>query len=169
VKPNVAFQLDVLVTLSVLDRLIDLDPRSQTEAPLSRAESLRRMRAAVRRDLEWLLNSRRIATPPPVELAELNRSLYVYGLPDLSSVHLANPNEQHRLLQSIERLIETFEPRLKQVRVIRIEGEGSGNFQRLNFRIEGLLQMDPAPEPVSFDTMLDGVNQQYSIKPDRAA
>jgi len=165
----VAFQLDVLVTLSVLDRLIDLDPRSQTEAPLTRAESLRRMRAAVRRDLEWLLNSRRIASPPPPELAELNRSLYVFGLPDISSVHLANPNEQQRLLQNIERLIDTFEPRLRQVRVSRIDQDGLHNFQRMNFRIEGLLQMDPAPEPVSFDTILDGVSQQYSIKPDRAA
>ncbi len=162
-----AFQLDVLVTLSVLDRLIDLAPRNQNEAPLTRSESLRKMRAAVRRDLEWLLNSRSIASPPDPALRELNRSLYNYGLPDISSVHLSNPNEQRRLLQLIERAIEIFEPRLKDVRVTRLEDASLQSLHRMNFRIEGMLQMDPSPEHVSFDTILDGVNQQYSIKSER--
>jgi hypothetical protein len=34
-------QGDVTVTLSVLDRLIDQEPNSQVEAPLSRAQSVR--------------------------------------------------------------------------------------------------------------------------------
>jgi type VI secretion system protein ImpF len=161
----VAFQLDVLVTLSVVDRLIDTDPRNQAEAPLTRAESVRRLRAAVRRDLEWLLNSRRIAD---LALTELNKSVYVYGLPDISSVRLSERAEQQRLLLAIEKTIQIFEPRLSDVRVIPMLDTSKKAIQRLDFRIEGLLLMDPAPEHITFDTTLDAVNQNYKIKTDGA-
>jgi len=49
------------ITLSVLDRLIDREPELSQEPGLSRAQSVRILRAAVRRDLESLLNTRRIA------------------------------------------------------------------------------------------------------------
>jgi len=162
----VAFQLDVQVTLSVLDRLVDLDPRSSTEASPSRSETVRRLKAAVRRDMEWLLNSRRIALPPDLALQELNRSVYVYGLPDLSSVSLASYTEQDLLLKSIEKALRIFEPRLMNVEVTQIKDEVKKYIQRLDFKIEGLLMMDPAPEAISFDTSLDGVSQNYRVKSD---
>ena len=40
---------DAAVTLSVFDRLIDADPRSSSEVPLTRAQSVRTLRDAVRR------------------------------------------------------------------------------------------------------------------------
>jgi len=160
----VAFQLDVLATLSVLDRLIDTDPKNNAEASLTRSESVRRLRAAVRRDIEWLLNSRSIAVPPDAALIELNKSAYVFGLPDISSIQLSSHIEQNKLLASIERAIEIFEPRMKDVRVIPMLDASAKSIQRLDFRIEGLLLMDPAPEQVSFDTSLDGVNQTYRVK-----
>jgi len=162
----VAFQLDVQVTLSVLDRLVDLDPRSSTEASLSRSETVRRLKAAVRRDMEWLLNSRRIALPPDLALQELNQSVYVYGLPDLSSVSLASYAEQDLLLKSIEKALRIFEPRLINVEVTQIKDEAKKYIQRLDFKIEGLLMMDLAPEAISFDTSLDGVSQNYRVKSD---
>jgi len=75
---------DITVTLSVLDRLIDREPKSQTEAPLTRSQSVRMLKAAVQRDLEWLLNTRRIFQEPDESLKEINKSAYVYGLPDFS-------------------------------------------------------------------------------------
>jgi type VI secretion system protein ImpF len=50
----------------ILDRLIDLEPLNRQEAPMTRAESLRQLRAAVKRDLEWLLNTTRM----PIEVPE---------------------------------------------------------------------------------------------------
>ena len=47
------------VTQSVLDRLIDREPASRSEAALTRAQSVRQLKVSLRRDLEWLLNSRR--------------------------------------------------------------------------------------------------------------
>ena len=47
---------ETTITVSVLDRLIDLEPQSQVEAPPTRSQSVRTLKNAVRRDLEWLLN-----------------------------------------------------------------------------------------------------------------
>ena len=47
------------VTQSVLERLIDRDPGAQSEPAPTRAQTVRLLRASVRRDLEWLLNTRR--------------------------------------------------------------------------------------------------------------
>ena len=54
---------EATITLSVLDRLIDREPELSQEPGMSRAQSIRILRAAVRRDLESLLNTRRIAMP----------------------------------------------------------------------------------------------------------
>ena len=54
---------------SLLDRLIDEEPGNRGEAPDRRAQSLKELKDSVRRDLEWLLNSRR----PPVEPAQSRR------------------------------------------------------------------------------------------------
>ena len=45
--------------LPLLDRLLDDEPKSKSEAPMTRSVSLARLKIAVRRDLEALLNTRR--------------------------------------------------------------------------------------------------------------
>jgi len=147
-------QGDVTVTLSVLDRLIDREPKSQTEAPLTRSLSVRQMRAAVRRDLEMLLNTRRIADEPNESLREVNRSVYMYGLPDLSTYNINIPSDQSKLIRQIQADLKLFEPRLANVRVIPLEQPSNG-MQEFRIRIEGLLLMDPSPEPISFDTVIE--------------
>jgi type VI secretion system protein ImpF len=147
-------QGDVTVTLSVLDRLIDREPKNHTEAPLTRSLSVRQMRAAVRRDLEWLLNTRCIPDDPDESLREVNRSLYVYGLPDLSTYNINIPSDQSKLIRQIQSDLKLFEPRLANVRIVPLEQPASG-LQQFRVRIEGLLLMDPSPEPVSFDTVIE--------------
>jgi type VI secretion system protein ImpF len=144
---------DITVTLSVLDRLIDREPKAQTEAPLSRSQSVRILKAAVQRDLEWLLNTRRIADEPDESLKEINKSLYIYGLPDFSQYTMASLSDQAKLIKQILTTIKMFEPRLGSVRVVPVEAQESG-IQQFRLRIEAMLLMDPAPEPVSFDTVI---------------
>ena len=80
-------ELERTVQPSVLDRLTDVDPRRPADAPMSYAESLRSFKAAVQRDLEWLLNTRRAAAGSEVEeFEELRKSLYQFGMPDISSM-----------------------------------------------------------------------------------
>ena len=144
---------EITVTLSVLDRLIDREPKSQTEAPLTRSQSVRILKAAVQRDLEWLLNSRRIFQEPDESLKEVNRSLYIYGLPDLSQYTMVSASDQAKLLRHLLNTVKLFEPRLGNVRFVPLETTEKG-IQQFRLRIEAMLLMDPAPEPVSFDTVI---------------
>jgi len=145
---------DVTVTLSVLDRLIDAEPGNRVESPLSRAQSVRLLKNAVRRDLEWLLNSRRIFLEPDEALKEVNRSVYAYGLPDFSALTISSTTDQAKLVRQLLSAIKLFEPRLGNVRIVPVEPVARG-IQELRLRIEALLLMDPAPEPISFDTVIE--------------
>jgi len=145
---------DVSVTLSVLDRLIDREPGNSAEVHPSRTESVRQLKRAVRRDLEWLLNTRCNVPDPEESMQELSHSLYVYGLPDFSSYSMSSPDDQSRLLRHILAAIKLFEPRLGSVWLSPVEG-GVAGVQRVKLRIDAMLLMDPAPEPVSFDTYLE--------------
>jgi len=150
------------VTLSVIDRLIDVEPERKLEPPVSRAQSVRDLKAAVRRDLEWLLNSRKTIEDSPASLKEVGRSVYNYGLPDVTSLYLRSPKDQAFLLESIKAAVSFFEPRLLNVKV-RME-PGTDDKRVIRFAIEGLLRMDPAPEQVLFDTMLEPMSGQYQVK-----
>ncbi|HEY1897871.1 MAG TPA: type VI secretion system baseplate subunit TssE [Terracidiphilus sp.] len=145
---------ETTITISALDRLIDLEPDNHMENPLSRSQSVRLLKNAVRRDLEWLLNSRRIAEPPDEGLKELNRSTYVYGLPDLSALTMASTADKNRLVRQILSTINLFEPRLMNVRLVMVETADAGK-KDVRLRIEAMLRMDPVPEPVSFDTVIE--------------
>jgi len=155
------------VTLSVLDRLLDDDPKHSAEVPLSRPQSLRALKAGLKRDLEWLLNTRRTIDSPPDSSRETLRSVYHYGFADISSKSVLSPEDQGDLVKEMESAIALFEPRLKHVKV-RMESAGGGT-QRLSFVIEGLLQVDPAPEPVRFDTVLEIGTGQYAVKGEDSA
>ena len=76
------------VTQSVLERLIDRDPKSGSEGAPTRAQSVRLLRASVRRDLEWLLNTRRTPAAADEAYPEVAKSVYNYGLPDLNATQV---------------------------------------------------------------------------------
>jgi type VI secretion system protein ImpF len=151
------------VTLSVLDRLIDRDPKNHSEIPLTRAQSLRELKAALKRDLEWLLNTRETIDLAPDSARETCRSVYHYGFPDISSKSVSSGRDQSDLVREMEAAIAVFEPRLKRARV-RMEPVEGINYRALKFVIEGLLCMDPAPEPVRFDTVLELGKGEYEVK-----
>jgi type VI secretion system protein ImpF len=155
---------DTVVTQSVLDRLIDNEPSNQSEAGMTRAQSVRALKASLRRDLEWLLNTRRTAEAAGEEYPEASRSLFNYGFPDFTTFTFANPRDRQRLLRELENTIATFEPRLEAVRVVPVEIEGHEVQRAVRFYIEGLLKMDPAPEQVTFDTVLSLTSGEYQVK-----
>jgi len=157
------------VTLSVLDRLVDLDPKSPSaEVPLSRSESVRALKSGLRRDLEWLLNSRRTADGPGTALPEVETSIYNYGLPDFSNYSLASPKDQTKLVRVLQNTIKMFEPRLSNVKIVAIEVTTTGT-RAIRLRLEGLLMMDPAPEHVSFDTTLQLTTGDFRVENDSNA
>lgn len=156
-------QNEPAVTLSLVDRLIDEEPDNSREAPLSRSQSVRRHKAALQRDLEWLLNSRRIADEPDDSFEETNSSVYVYGLPDFSSMSMSAPRDKQALQRVLRETLRFFEPRLANVRIIPLESDDKTK-RTQRFRIEGMLLMDPAPEHISFDTVMHLSSGNYEIK-----
>ncbi len=154
--------------LSVLDRLIDHDPSRATEASASAAQSLRELKASLRRDIEWLLNTRRSIQEPPPGAAELERSLHVYGLPDICSMSLTSGQEFQRLARAMESSLVTFEPRLRAIRVKPAPAADSTS-RVLRFQIEGVLRVEPVPEHVTFDTVLELASGQYEVKGEPSA
>jgi type VI secretion system protein ImpF len=149
------------ITLSVFDRLIDLDPASSTEIEASRAASLRELKNAVRRDLEWLLNTRCHADDDVSENAEVRRSVAFYGLPDILGMSPKNPAEQKRLTKALETAIKQFEPRFLNP-VVTLEPVDAVDRQ-LRFRIEASLDIEPTPETVVFDTVLQTGSGEFAV------
>jgi type VI secretion system protein ImpF len=145
---------ETTVTVPVLDRLIDLEPGNEAENRPSRAQSERLLKRAVRRDLEWLLNTRRICEPPDEGLKLVNRSAYTYGLPDLSTLTMATSGDRNKLVSQILAAINFFEPRLANVRLTWVETADTVKSE-VRLRIEAMLRMDPSPEPISFDTVIE--------------
>jgi type VI secretion system protein ImpF len=156
------------VTQSVLDRLIDREPTTSVEAAPSRAQSVRQLKASLRRDLEWLLNSRRTPDAVDGEYQELERSLYNFGLPDVTSLSWDSARDRGRLARMIEQALATFEPRLTGIRVVAVEA-ATGARHIMRFQIEGMLEMDPSPEHISFDTLLQLSSGEYQVKGDLGA
>ena len=156
------------VQQSLLDRLIDLDPRSSSEVPPTWSESVRQLKNSLRHDLEWLLNTRRIPVDPPESFEELPRSLYNFGFPDITSLGRDSREVRGRLLRQVEETIATFEPRLASVKVSLGESDENGSRQ-FRFLIEGLLRMEPNPEQVVFDTVLEISSGEYHVKGDAGA
>lgn len=160
---------DQLVTLPLLDRLTDLDPKTRSEPGLTRAQSVRMLKTALRRDLEWLFNTRaNHDLPPPTELPEVFKSVINYGLPDFTNLSFSTVRDRNKLLRQLEVAITMFEPRLVgvQVRIVESDMELS---KSVRFQIDGFLKMDPAPEHVSFDTVLDIPSGDYQVKGESSA
>lgn len=105
---------------------------------------------SVRRDLQRLLNTR---TPPGRSGsnggagASVNTSIN-YGLPDFAHLSPADIPACEGLGASIARVIEAFEPRIEQVRVI-LRSHPDDPRVLLGF-IEGRIRINLIAEPVSF-------------------
>jgi type VI secretion system protein ImpF len=162
-----------MIVFSVLDRLVG-DPNGATGPGFVKPKQkddvvtkgeFERYRASVRRDLEWLLNTRKIAVPLPEGLKEVERSVYCYGLPDFSRLNLQSgrsEGDQTRLAGIIARAIELFEPRILDVRVT-VDSRPALS-QDVRFQVSGRLKMKPRPEPVFYDTTLDVTRGEYAVE-----
>ncbi|MFU7559004.1 type VI secretion system baseplate subunit TssE [Stieleria sp. JC731] len=148
---------------SVLDRLIDLEPHRKSEVPMNRTQVLSQMKESVGRDLQALLNTRCRATSWPDDLKELDRSVFAYGIPDCVGISTGSREQQETLRKMITRAIEVFEPRLTKVRV-QLADTNDPTDRALRFRIDAMLKIDPAPEPVVYDSELDATSGDFVVK-----
>ncbi len=149
------------IQASILDRLVDYEPGVSREPVQYRLINIGQIKASVARDLENLLNTKRYILVPPVAYGEVNKSLLVYGLKDFTSQNPRSLPVRQQLRQDIEITLSRFEPRLRNV-TVNLEPP-TPNERNLRFRISGLLVVEPAAEPVTFDTYFDVNRGDYVI------
>lgn len=150
------------VLAPLLDRLIDLSPDQTRDPVTSVADSMIAMRNSVRRDLEALLNSRRCWRSWPPAFKELATSPIGYGLEDFTSGAFNDAQRREELRLGIEETIRRFEPRFLSVRVHLLDTRERLQ-PTLRLRIEAVLHAEPAPEPITFDTVVDPATDDVVI------
>lgn len=155
---------DQLLLPSVLDRLIDEDPGTQTELPRSRNQLLKDLKSSVRRDLENLLNTRRSMFPIPDSRELLRESVVGYGIPDFGMLPGGSDERREELRQDVEDTIRRFETRLKTLTVDLVLDPNDIARRIIRFRIDGMLHAEPAPEPVKFDSLLSVSRNEFQVK-----
>lgn len=155
-------ELEPTVRQSVLDRLIDTEPRLSGDRPMSWSESVSRLRESVKRDIEWLLNTRRTPEPASDDFPEVQASIYHFGIPDISSLNRDSKETPEKLRRQIEECIRVFEPRLTNVQVQVRDGDNDPHHELL-FSIYALLDIEPNPERVQFDTVLEVGSGEFSV------
>ena len=148
--------------LPLLDRLVDADPSQRSDSPLSASAAMDAMRVSICNDLEELLNTRRRWRSWDPHLAELDRSLAGFGLPDFASGAFHDPRRREELRTLVETCIRRFEPRIVSLKVTLLEANDkvSGT---LRLRIDALLHAEPAPEPIAFDTVVDLLTKNVTV------
>ncbi|MBE7209404.1 MAG: type VI secretion system baseplate subunit TssE [Gluconacetobacter diazotrophicus] len=157
----------VLAPLSVLDRLLPDDPSRHARVDDGSADP-GRLRAALLRDLEALLNTRRPWRSHPDWLPFLRTSVMSYGLEDFAGGRIEDDRERQRLCDGIATAIARFEPRLTQVEVELMEMPSELEAV-LAFRISAVLLVDPVPEPIVFDTMVDVTTSDIHLRAQKDA
>ncbi|MBR0650304.1 type VI secretion system baseplate subunit TssE [Roseomonas terrae] len=152
------------IRMPLLDRLLDADPDSPRDPPLSQSVAVEMLRFAVRRDLEALLNARRRRLPPSSSFPELSVSPIGYGVPDPTAGSFTEEERRSALSREIQATIMRFEPRLTAVKVQLHKNEGESIDRVLRLRIEALLRTDPVPEQIFFETEVRPTTLDVAVK-----
>ncbi|SMC22862.1 type VI secretion system protein ImpF [Andreprevotia lacus DSM 23236] len=152
----------IRITPSLLDRLFDDAPDEVIDDQPTFRQGLEQLKQSVARDLEGLLNTRADSVSDLAAYPELSRSVVAYGLPDFSALSAASETDRARIRAEISSVIARFESRLIQVQVHLVPRDGELN--QFSFHIEALLRVDPVPEPVVFDAVLEVATQLYKIE-----
>jgi type VI secretion system protein ImpF len=151
------------ISPSLLDRLTDPDPDGKARR---HGYGVEQMTATVLRDLDDQLNTRQSQGRLPEGYPELSRSVFSYGLPELTSFEGITPQQRAQIGQVIETVISLHEPRLRDVRATLVDA-GNGKDLTLRFRIDARLCLDPAPD-VAFDTVLELTTGRSKVQPSGA-
>jgi type VI secretion system protein ImpF len=154
-----------ILALPLLDRLCDDEPDRPGDKALAIAQQLQLMREALRRDLEFLLNSRSRFLGLPAHCSALTPSLATFGMPDIAHEDAESGSFRAGLPARISAIIQAFEPRLRDVQ-ISIAPPRSPTDCLLRFSIRAELMLREGLEPVVFQTSLEPVQRLVRVETD---
>lgn len=154
----------------LLDRLTDEAPGCQLDPTESGLASQSRLRAAVLRDLGWLMNATRPGAAESLEAwPEVKRSVLNYGLPALGG-QTSSTLDLQALERAIREAILRFEPRLL-ADTLEVEADADALWQqrgldghnRISLRICGQIRAQPMPLELLLRTEWDLETGQVSL------
>jgi len=140
---------------SLLDRLIDNEPRQSRESLEARVLSRQQLRMAVLRDLSWLFNETRLEPEAQSDNKEelalwrsvdhARRSVVNFGMPAFSGVTLSSM-DTYAIEQAVVEAIRTFEPRIDPA-TLSVQGQiDHGNHHNsMQLVIRGQMWSQPVP------------------------
>lgn len=137
-----------MIVQSLIDRLIDDDPHSASDAHESEEQAIERYKVALRRDLENLLNTKRPWLPTTARFEGLERTVIGYGIPDLSTEDMSVPLVRDRVRRVIAQVIREHEPRLSEIEIEMDEGPTS---RGMRLRIAAVLNVVQSEEQVVYE------------------
>jgi type VI secretion system protein ImpF len=146
---------EIPITQSLIDRLTDSD-----EMPTTRSASIAMFRNGIKRDVEWLLNSRKAFVPEIESYPLAANSVFTFGLPDVNE--LPGGNSANNVLAAISQTILIHEPRIRDPRVSLSRTDTLA--RSLRFHVEGKLVLENSEEDISFDTLFEVTSGEYQVR-----
>lgn len=149
----------------LLDRL--MDPRLHASNGVLPRMNVEQLKDSVARDLEALLNTR-LALPKETfdRYPHARKSVLNYGLIDFAGYCLSSSDERAAICASLVAAVVAHEPRLSSVTASL---ESASTVNRLNFVINGKLELESGAEPVNFNAVLQPSSLHYAITRGRQA
>ena len=149
---------DVLITQSLLDRLTDLD-----QWPETRSASITMYRESLKRDVEWLLNTRQPVIPELEGYPATAASVLNYGLPDIHSFDgSARQRTECAHRCPLKNAFASSSP--ASVSLMSSSTRTDVLSRSLKFHIEGQIVYENMNEEIKFDTTLELISGEYEVK-----
>lgn len=153
------------LSYSVLDRLLgsEYDNTMTTLNGELNGEFTQRMVQTIARDLQSLLNTRKLEMQLPGGYKELEPSIIDYGVIDLTTLNARSQKDRDAFRLSVQKAIEEYEPRLKRVEVDIVDNPNEMGLI-FHFNIKAVLLMEPTPLTLQFDSMLPSDTRMFQVK-----
>lgn len=150
---------------TLLDRLSEVSSDQVADSTASRGElRLHDVKASILRELTWLLNTTRLETTKKLtNWPAVRKSVLNYGVPDLAGKWLHLPNRL-QLERELERIIQTFEPRLQAgtVSVSILPADNQKDPHALVLQLEAEYPFATEKIPLRIQAFLDAETGQLS-------
>jgi type VI secretion system protein ImpF len=142
---------------ALLDRLTDTAPEQRRESPDQQTLSMAQLRAAVLRDLAWLLNTTDLATSEELDDFPLAATSGLnFGIPGFTGL-IGTSQALTRLETAIAAAIRAFEPRIRpDTLTVRARPAPAGQpMPAIIFEISGELWAQPVPQRLFLETAIE--------------
>lgn len=138
---------------SLFDRLVDDEPYVTQASPSLKTLDRKGLKDSIHRELSWLLNT--TCSFSREQMESMDRNTLTYGIHDFSSFFPDSSDNRVRLSHVIREIIESFEPRLRNVEVEVKEMNTKKDRFTLALVIEAELVINKITEPITFIMAID--------------